>query len=183
MGNKQTCAQTRDQLENLKRIKTEQSSSRSLLQHTETKKKKKTTPSTFLQSNTHSREFSITQKSSRRTPPNLSLSTHCKQRSFAIPPHTTLSLSLLSPSLLPLMVASSNQSGRVLGIAPPDHSGYQIRQPSSSKNKIPGLIYTRGESNNQLPGYFTPPWLSKTQIPGYFTPPWLSKTQIPGYYT
>ncbi len=63
------------------------------------KKKKKKTSSIFLQS----REFSITHKSSRRTPPNLSLSTHCKQRSFAIPPHTTLSLfSLPLPLSCPL---------------------------------------------------------------------------------
>jgi hypothetical protein len=69
------------------------------------KKKKKKTSSIFLQSSTHSREFSITHKNSRRTPPNLSLSAHCKQRSFAIPPHTThtlsLSLSSLSLSLSP----------------------------------------------------------------------------------
>jgi hypothetical protein len=52
--------------------------------------------------------------------------------------------------------------------------GYQFQQPSSPKNKIPGLIYTRGESNNQIPGHYTPPWLSETQIPGYYIWFWFS---------
>ncbi len=166
MGNKQTCAQTRDQLENPKRIKTEQSSSRSLLQHTETKRK-------LHQHSCNPRRIHENFQLHRKALVGLlqiSLSPHTANKGALQFPHTrhslfSLSLFSLSPSLLPLMVASSDQSGAGIRNGTPNPSGYQF-WVSIPENKLPGFIYTHGGSNDQIPGYCTAPWLSKTQIPG-----------------
>ncbi len=137
MGNKQTCAQTRDQLENPKRIKTEQSSSISLLQHTETKRKlhQYSCNPTRIHEN-----FQLHRKALVRLL-QISFSPHCKQRSFAIPPrHRRRALSLsLSPA--PYGGKFKPEWGRVLGIAPPDPSGYQSWVSNSTNHRHPKIKY------------------------------------------
>jgi hypothetical protein len=162
MGNKQTCAQTRDQLENPKRIKTEQSLSRSLLQHTETKKKKKKRKLHQYSSNPARihENFQLHRKALVGLLHTLQTKKLCNSTT-----HDTLSSLSLSPA--PYGGKFKPERAGIRNCTPKP-----IRVSNSTtiltQNKILGLIYTRGESNNQVPGYFTPPWLSKTQIPGYY---------------
>lgn len=147
MGNKQTCAQTRDQLENPKRIKTEQSSSRSLLQHTETKRKlhQYSCNPTRIHEN-----FQLHRKTLVRLL-QISLSLHTlqtKKLCNAPPPKTTRSLTL--PLSCPLWWQVQTGVGAGIRNCTPrplrvSILGIKFDKPSSPKNKIPGLIYTRGE--------------------------------------
>jgi hypothetical protein len=102
---------------------------------------KKKTPSIFLQSNTHSREFSITQKSSRPTPPNLSLSPHtANKEALQFPPHRRRSLSLsLSPA--PYGGKFKPEWGRVLGIAPPTPLRVSILGIKFDNHRHPKIKY------------------------------------------
>ncbi len=129
MGNKQTCAQTRDQLENPKRIKTEQSSSRSLLQHTETKRKLHQ----YSCNPTHIHEkFQLHRKALVRLL-QISLSPHTANKEALQFPHRRRALSLTLPLSCPLWWQV--QTGVGAGIrnctphTPPGiNPGYQIRQ-------------------------------------------------------
>lgn len=138
MGNKQTCAQTRDRLENPKRIKTEQSSSRSLLQHKETKRKlhQYSCNPTLIHEN-----FQLHRKALVRLL-QISLSLHTPQTKKLCnsPPQTTRSLSLsLSPA--PYGSKFKPEWGRVLAIAPPTPLRVSILGIKFDNHRHPKIKY------------------------------------------
>ncbi len=136
-----------------------------------TQKQKENSINILAIQHTFTRIFNYTEKLSCDSSKSLSLHTlQTKKLCNSPPPKTTRSLTL--PLSCPLWWQVQTGVGAGIRNCTPrplrvSILGIKFDKPSSPKNKIPGLIYTRGEWNNQIPGYYTPPWLlSRTQIPG-----------------
>jgi len=139
MGNKQTCAQTRDQLENPKRIKTEQSSSRSLLQHKETKRKlhQHSCNPTRIHEN-----FQLHRKALVRLL-QISLSPHTANKEALQFPHRrrALSLSLTLPLSSPLCWQVQTRVGAGIRNCTPNTPRVSIMGIKSDNHRHPKIKY------------------------------------------